>query len=109
MPEQFSAAQEALHKFARSADQRAEKVRSIRSGLASHSVHREAFGKLPESEEISKDYEERQEDTLETLEDIATLQEKISEGVTTTARSYQDSDDETVRALNSVHHEGGSR
>ncbi|MFI0904005.1 hypothetical protein ACH4TE_10695 [Streptomyces sioyaensis] len=109
MPEQFSAAQEALHAFARSADQRAEKVRAIRSSLASHSVHREAFGKLPEADEISSDYEERQKDVLETLEDIATLQEKISEGVTATARSYQDSDDEVVHAMNSVHHGGGGR
>ncbi|MGW7492197.1 hypothetical protein [Streptomyces sp. NPDC054786] len=98
-----------MHAFARSADQRAERVRAIRSSLASHSVHREAFGKLPESEEISTDYEERQEDVLETLEDIATLQEKIGEGVTDTAQSYQDSDDEVVQAMNSVHHGGGGR
>ncbi|MGX1851024.1 hypothetical protein [Streptomyces sp. NPDC055299] len=98
-----------MHAFARSADQRAEKVRAIRSGLASHSVHREAFGKLPESDEISTDYEERQKDVLDTLEDIATLQEKISEGVTATARSYQDSDDDVVQAMSSVHHGGGGR
>ncbi|MEU9111865.1 hypothetical protein AB0D04_08755 [Streptomyces sp. NPDC048483] len=108
MAEQFTAAQEALRAFAKSADQRAEKVRDIRSSLASHAVHREAFGKLPESEEISTDYQERQEDTLETLEDIAKLQEKISEGVTATAQSYQDSDDETVQAMSSVHHGGGA-
>ncbi|MFF4701372.1 type VII secretion target [Streptomyces chattanoogensis] len=108
MAEQFTAAQEALRAFAKTADQRADKVRAIRSSLASHSVHREAFGKLPESEEISTDYEERQEDTLETLEDIATLQEKISEGVTATAQSYQDTDDEQIRTLNSVQHGGGS-
>lgn len=109
MPEQFTTDQKALQEFAKTADRRAEKVRAIRSSLASHSVHREAFGKLPESEEISTDYEERQEDVLETLEDIATLQEKISEGVTATAQSYQDSDDDTVRAMSSVQHSGGGR
>ncbi|GAU70025.1 hypothetical protein SSP35_16_00200 [Streptomyces sp. NBRC 110611] len=109
MAEQFTAAQEALRKFAKTSEQRAEKLRAIRSSLASHSVHREAFGKLPESDEIAKDYEDRQEHVLEALESLATLEEKIGEAVTDTAQSYQSSDDETVSALRNVHSGGGSR
>ncbi|MFI7101270.1 hypothetical protein ACIBK8_18075 [Streptomyces sp. NPDC050161] len=105
MAEQFTAAQDALHTFAKSSDERAEKLRAIRSSLGSHKVDREAFGKLPEADEISKDYEERQEDVLETLGSLATLQEKIGEAVTATAQSYQDTDDETVTTMSG----GGGR
>ncbi|MGW1374962.1 hypothetical protein ACWD6P_11915 [Streptomyces sp. NPDC002446] len=102
MAEQFSAAQEALHTFARSADQRAEKLRAIRSRLASHRLSEQAFGKLPEADELYTAYDEQSEHVLETLEQAATLEEKVGEGVTETARAYQSDEDATVAALNSV-------
>ncbi|MFI9260353.1 hypothetical protein [Streptomyces sp. ISID311] len=106
MPEQFSAAQEALHKFAKSSDQRAEKLRAIRSKLASHNLSEQAFGKLPEADELYQAYHEQSEDALHTLESAATLEEKISEGVTETARAYQSDEDQTVAAMQQVHHGG---
>ncbi|MFH9420042.1 hypothetical protein [Streptomyces sp. NPDC017529] len=106
MPEQFTAAQEALHKFAKSSDQRAEKLREIRSKLASHSLNPEAFGKLPEAGELYTAYSEQSEDCLEILQAAATLEEKVGEGVTETARAYQADEDETVRTMEHV--QGGA-
>ncbi|CAM5295053.1 MULTISPECIES: hypothetical protein [Streptomyces] len=106
MPEQFTAAQEALHKFAKSSDQRAEKLRAIRSKLASHSLNQQAFGKLPEADELYSAYSEQSEDCLDILEKAATLEEKVGEGVTETARAYQSDEDETVRTMQHV--QGGS-
>lgn len=103
MAEHFTAAQEALHKFAKSADQRAEKLRAIRSKLAGHELNKQAFGKLPESDELYSAYDEQSEHVLETLEQAATLEEKISEGVTETARAYQADEDATVAAMSTVH------
>ncbi|MGW2026097.1 hypothetical protein [Streptomyces decoyicus] len=107
MSEQFSAAQEALHKFAKSSDQRAEKLRAIRSKLASHELNKEAFGKLPESDELYQAYDEQSEHCLDTLDSAATLEEKISEGVTETARAYQSDEDETAASMRQIH-QGGS-
>ncbi|MGG7571807.1 hypothetical protein [Streptomyces sirii] len=108
MPEQFTAAQEALHKFAKSSDQRAERLRAIRSRLAGHDLDREAFGRLPESGELYTAYDEQSEHVLETLEAAATLQEKISEGVTETARAYQADEDATVASMHQVQGGPGS-
>ncbi|UNO38725.1 hypothetical protein [Streptomyces sp. MST-110588] len=106
MADQFTAAQEALHKFAKSSDQRAEKLRAIRSKLASHSLNAQAFGKLPEADELYSAYAEQSEDSLEILESAAKLEENISEGVTETARAYQSDEDETVRTMRQV--QGGA-
>ncbi|UQA93423.1 hypothetical protein [Streptomyces halobius] len=65
MAEHFTAAQDALHKFATSSDQRAEKLPAIRSKLASHELNKQAFGKLPESDELYTVYGEQSEHVLE--------------------------------------------
>ncbi|WP_433857933.1 hypothetical protein [Streptomyces kronopolitis] len=103
MPEQFSAAQQALHTFAKSTDARAEKLRAIRSKLASHQLSKEAFGKLPESAELHQAYDEQSEHCLDTLDSAATLEEKISEGVTETARAYQSDEDATAASMRQIH------
>lgn len=102
MAEQFDVTQDALTRFARTAKDRADRLRLIRGKLAEHSPSATAFGKLPESEETGKDYRERVDETLKNLEFAEEQQAQIADFIERTARSYQEVEDHTADEIRTI-------
>lgn len=102
MAQQYAVTQGALTRFSRTAQDRADRLRSIRQALGAHSPNANAFGKLPESQETGQDYRERVDATLENLDFAAGQQEQIAELIERTARSYQETEDHTADQLRTI-------
>ncbi|NEY36233.1 hypothetical protein GTU99_29430 [Streptomyces sp. PRKS01-65] len=102
MASQYAVVQDALIRFSRSAQDRADRLRGIREALSSHSPGAHAFGKLPESEQTGQDYRERVDATLENLDVAAGQQDQIADFIARTARSYQEVEDHTVDHIRSL-------
>jgi hypothetical protein len=102
MASQYAVTQDALTRFSRTAQDRADRLRRIREALGAHSPSANAFGKLPESEETGQDYRERVDATLENLDFAAGQQEQIAEFIERTGRSYQEVEDHTVDQVRSI-------
>ncbi|MEU9327873.1 hypothetical protein AB0D91_29390 [Streptomyces canus] len=102
MASQYAVTQDALTRFSRTAQDRADRLRRIREALGAHSPGANAFGKLPESEETGQDYRERVDATLENLDFAAGQQEQIAEFIERTGRSYQEVEDHTVDQVRSI-------
>ncbi|MFE9441162.1 hypothetical protein ACFYO2_19610 [Streptomyces sp. NPDC006602] len=107
MAQQYAVTQDALKRFSRTAQDRADRLREIRQALGAHSPDANAFGKLPESQETGQDYRERVDATLENLDFAAGQQEQIAELIEKTARSYQAMEDHTADQLRSIAAEAG--
>jgi hypothetical protein len=102
MAAQYAVAQDALIRFSRTAQDRADRLRRIREALGAHSPGAYAFGKLPESEQTGQDYRERVDATLENLGFAAEQQDQIADFIARTARSYQEVEDHTVDDIRSL-------
>ncbi|MYW62902.1 hypothetical protein GTY65_02240 [Streptomyces sp. SID8379] len=102
MANEYAVTQDALTRFSKTAQERADRLRKIRTALGAESPNSDAFGKLPESEQTSKDYLERVEATLENLDFAAGQQEQISEFIEKTARSYQETEEHTGDQIRTI-------
>ncbi|WP_306323363.1 MULTISPECIES: hypothetical protein [unclassified Streptomyces] len=102
MANEYAVTQDALTRFSKTAQDRAEKLRKIRTALGDHSPSPDAFGKLPEAEQTSQDYQERVDATLENLDHAAEQQEQIGEFIEKTARSYQETEEHTGDQIRTI-------
>ncbi|KQV19174.1 MULTISPECIES: hypothetical protein [unclassified Kitasatospora] len=80
---------EAIRRFGRTSEERSTRVREIRSQLGEHRLPSGAFGKLPEADEIERDYQERHEAAVVNLISVADTMERISGHSEDLARSYE--------------------
>lgn len=102
MASQYAVTQDALTRFSRTAQERADRLRQIRETLGAQPLSAHAFGKLPESEETGQDYRKRLDATLENLDFAAEQQEQIAEFIDRTGRSYQEVEDHTVDQVRGI-------
>ncbi|GAA0655606.1 hypothetical protein GCM10010193_02520 [Kitasatospora atroaurantiaca] len=93
---------EALRRFARTSAERSDKLRAIRSELGSHMLAPDAFGKLPESAEIGRHYQERAEAALDNLTSAADTMERINTHSEDLARSYERAEQETADSMRTM-------
>ncbi|WP_441246699.1 hypothetical protein [Kitasatospora sp. McL0602] len=93
---------EALRRFARTSADRAERIRAIRSELGSHQLPADAFGRLPESVGVGRDYRERAEGALDQLTAAADTMERIGTHADGLARTYRQAEQDTAEALSAV-------
>ncbi|WP_327671959.1 MULTISPECIES: hypothetical protein [unclassified Streptomyces] len=102
MANEYAVTQDALTRFSKTAQERADRLREIRAALGAHSPRADAFGKLPEAEQTSQDYLERVDATLENLGFAADQQEQIGEFIEMTARSYQETEEHTGDQIRTI-------
>lgn len=102
MTSQYAVTQDALTRFSKSAQDRANRLRQIRGALGRCAPQAHAFGKIPESEETRQDCSERADATLENLDFAAAQQEQIAEFIERTARSYQEVEDHTAGQVRAI-------
>ncbi|WP_420037737.1 hypothetical protein ACN2WE_40720 [Streptomyces sp. cg28] len=102
MASEYAVTHQALTRFSKTAQERAERLRGVRSALGGHTPEPDAFGKLPESQETGQDYQERVDATLENLGFAADQQEQIGEFIERTARSYQESEEHTADQIHTI-------
>ncbi|MFJ8957534.1 hypothetical protein ACIRO1_46345 [Streptomyces sp. NPDC102381] len=102
MATEYAVRQDALTRFSRTAQERADRLRKIRAALGAHSPKADAFGKLPESQETAQDYLERVDATLENLDFAADQQERIGEFIEESARSYQETEEHTGDQIRTI-------
>ncbi|WP_327661247.1 MULTISPECIES: hypothetical protein [unclassified Streptomyces] len=102
MATEYAVRQDALTRFSRTAQERADRLRKIRAALGAHSPKSDAFGKLPESQETAQDYLERVDATLENLDFAADQQEQIGEFIEESARSYQETEEHTGDQIRTI-------
>lgn len=62
MSAQFEVEPEALRTYAKNVGKEVERIRRIRNKIDGVSLSHGAFGKLPESDELAKDYEKQRSD-----------------------------------------------
>lgn len=79
---------EAIRRFGRTSEERAARLREIRGRLGAQQLPADAFGKLPESDEITRDYQERSEAAIENVGAAAESMERLNEYAQGLARSY---------------------
>lgn len=94
MSAQFEVEPEALRTYAKNVGKEAERIRRIRNKIDQVSLSPGAFGKLPESDELAKDYEKQRTDSLEDLKDAATTLEDITDAVKDTAKAYDQTEND---------------
>jgi hypothetical protein len=80
---------EAIRRFGRTSEERSARVREIRGRLGEHRLMPGSFGKLPEADEIARDYEERHEAAVVNLISVADTMGRIAEHSEDLARSYE--------------------
>ncbi|MFZ3560217.1 MULTISPECIES: hypothetical protein [unclassified Streptomyces] len=102
MSDEYAVTQDALTRFSKTAQERAERLRKIRAALGAHSPRADAFGKLPEAEETSQNYLERVDATLENLGFAADQQEQVGEFIEKTARSYHEAEEHTGDQIRTI-------
>ncbi|MER5640672.1 hypothetical protein ABT095_27455 [Kitasatospora sp. NPDC002227] len=93
---------EALRRYGRTSADRAERLRQSRAELGGHRLPADAFGKLPEAQEIGQEYQRRTDAALDNLTSAADTMEQIGEHTGQVARSYERAEQETVDALTAV-------
>lgn len=94
MSEQFEVDPQALRTYAKNVVKDVERIRKIRNKVDQVTLSPGAFGKLPESDELAKDYEEQRTQSLEDLKDAANALEDIVDAVKETARAYDQTEDD---------------
>ncbi|MER5864732.1 DUF2563 family protein [Kitasatospora sp. NPDC002040] len=93
---------EAIRRFGRTSATRADQVREIRAQLGGHWLQPGSFGKLPESDEIAADYQERHEAAVVNLISAADTMERIAEHADALARSYENADQAVVENMQAM-------
>lgn len=94
----FEVQPEDLRKYAKNIADDVARIRKIRNKIDQVSLAAGSFGKLPESDELAKDYEEQRTNSLKDLKDAATALEDVADAVKATASAYdQTEDDVNVR------------
>jgi uncharacterized protein YukE len=98
MSAQFDVDPQALRTYAKNVTKEVERIRRIRNKIDQVTLSPGSFGKLPESDELAKDYEKQRDDSLDDLKEAASTLEGIADAVRETAKAYdQTEDDVNVR------------
>ncbi|MFJ8042674.1 DUF2563 family protein [Kitasatospora sp. NPDC096147] len=93
---------EAIRRFGRTSTERSAKLREIRERLGGGWLLPGAFGKLPESDEIATDYQERHEAAVVNLISAADTMDRIGDHAQDLARSYEAVESSLSEQLESV-------
>lgn len=80
---------EAIRRFGRTSAERSAKLREIRERLGGGWLPPDTFGRLPESDEIAADYQERHEAAVVNVISAADTMERIGDHAQDLARSYE--------------------
>ncbi|OAH09586.1 type VII secretion target [Streptomyces jeddahensis] len=94
MSAQFDVDPQALRTYARNVDKDVERIRRIRNKIDQVTLSPGAFGRLPESDELAKDYEKQRSDSMDDLKDAASTLEAIVDAMRDTANAYDQTEDD---------------
>ncbi|GAA1187683.1 hypothetical protein F4556_005682 [Kitasatospora gansuensis] len=89
MSGEYQVRPEAIRRFAATAEQRADRLREIRGQLGAHQLSQGSFGRLPESDELYAEYQERAEVGVSNLGTAAESMARLAEHVEGVARNYE--------------------
>ncbi|WP_055488541.1 type VII secretion target [Streptomyces sp. WMMB 322] len=95
MSAQFEVDPQALRTYAKNVNKEVERIRRVRNKIDQVTLSPGAFGKLPQSDELAKDYEKQRNDSLDDLKDAAGTLEDIVDSVRDTAKAYDQTEDDT--------------
>lgn len=93
MSQGFDVESKALRAYARGTKPDIERIEKIRSKVSQLDLAAGTFGKLPESDELKSDYDEKRRDSLKDLEGAADALEEIIEAIKETADAYDRNED----------------
>ncbi|MFE1320484.1 type VII secretion target [Kitasatospora phosalacinea] len=102
MAGEFRVDPDALRRFARTSNERAERLRAIRSELGAHQLSVSAFGKLPEADETGRDYVERSEAAIENAGAAGDTMDRIAEYTEGMAAAYERADEATGQDMRAI-------
>ncbi|MBU7597993.1 hypothetical protein JGS22_010320 [Streptomyces sp. P38-E01] len=82
-----------LRAYAKAVDDAAARIERIRKRTSALTIPDHAFGKLPESGALKKDYEDKSEQAAKDLTDAIDSMELIAKGMRASAGGYDDNED----------------
>lgn len=88
MSPSFEVESQALRTYARGVKPDIERIEKIRSKVQQLDLSAGTFGKLPQSDELKSDYDEKRQQALRDLNDSADALEDIVEAIKDTADAY---------------------
>jgi uncharacterized protein YukE len=93
MSQGFDVESKALRAYARGTKSDIERIEKIRSKISQLDLPSGTFGKLPQSDELKSDYDEKQRKSMKDLRDAGDTLEDIIEAIKDTADAYDRNED----------------
>lgn len=93
MSQGFDVESKALRAYARGTRPDIERIEKIRNKVDQLDLSAGTFGKLPESDELKSDYDEKQRDSVKDLRGASDTLQDIIDAIKETADAYDRNDD----------------
>jgi hypothetical protein len=99
MGQGFDVQSEALRRYGAAAEDAADRVEAIRRRNAGLTLSQGTFGRLPESDNLTSDYDTQMEESADDLASAAETLLSIADGIRRSAENYDTNEDEQARGF----------
>ncbi|MPY49024.1 hypothetical protein [Streptomyces acidicola] len=96
MSQGFGVASDALRTYARNTEPDVDRIQRIRNRIQQLELSEGTFGMLPQSDELSADYDTKQQGAVKDLGDAADALQGIVDAARVTADRYDGNEDDTA-------------